>query len=63
MLEQGLLRGKQEAILELLQELGPVGENLKQKIMGETDTKILKVWHKLASRTRSIEEFEAQLGS
>ena len=62
-LELGILRGKQEDILELLQELGPVGENLKLKIMGETDKEILKVWHKLASRAGSIEEFEAQLGS
>lgn len=62
-LEQGILRGRQEDILELLQELGPVGENLKLKIMGETDKEILKVWHKLASRIGSIEEFEAQLGS
>ena len=62
-LERGILRGKQESILELLQELGPVGETLKQKIMGETDKEILKVWHKQASKADSIEEFEAQLGS
>ena len=62
-IEQGILRGKQEDILELLQEIGPVGENLKLKIMGETDKEILKVWHKLASKSGSIEEFEAQMGS
>ena len=62
-MELGILRGKQEDILELLQELGPVGENLKLKIMGETDKEILKVWHKPVSRAGSIEEFEAQLGS
>ena len=62
-MELGILRGKQEDILELLQELGSVGEKLKQKIMDETDKELLKVWHKLASRAGSIEEFEAQLGS
>ena len=62
-MELGILRGKQEDILELLQEYGPVDENLKQKIMSETDKEILKVWHKQASRAGSIEEFEAQLGS
>ena len=39
-LEQGLLRGKQESILELLQELGPISETLEQRIKGETDKEI-----------------------
>ena len=62
-LEQGLLYGKQESILELLQELGSVGEVLEQRIRSETDIEVLKKLLKLASRTGSIEEFEAQLGS
>ena len=60
-LEQGLLCGKQEAILELLQEFGPVGETLEQKIRGETDIEVLKKLLKLANRAKSIAEFEAQL--
>ena len=62
-LKQGLLHGKQEDILELLQELGPVEESLEQRIRGETDKEELKKLLKLASRTGSIEEFEAQLDS
>ena len=62
-LEQGLLRGKQESILELLQELGPISETLEQRIKGETDKEILKAWHKLASKADSIEAFEAQANS
>ena len=62
-LEQGLLRGKPEAILELLQELGPVGEALEQRIRSETDTEVLRKLLKLAGKADNIEEFEAQLGS
>ena len=57
-LEQGLLRGKQEDILELLQDYGSVGEELRQKIMAETDTEILRNWLKLAGRASSIEAFQ-----
>ena len=47
----------------MLQELGSVGEALEQRIRSETDIEVLKKLLKLASRTGSIEEFEAQLGS
>ena len=57
-IEQGLLRGKKEDILELLQDYGSVGEELRQKIMAETDTEILRHWLKLAGRAGSIEAFQ-----
>ena len=57
-IEQGLLRGKQEGILELLQDYGSVDEELRQKIMSETDTEILRNWLKLAGRAGSIEAFQ-----
>ena len=62
-LEQGLLRGKQDSILELLQELGLVGEALKQKIKEVTDVEVLKKLLKLAGKAGSIAEFEAQLNN
>ena len=62
-LEQGLICGKQESILELLQELGPISETLEQRIKGETDKEILKAWHKLASKADSIQAFELQSNS
>lgn len=61
--KQGILYGKQEDILELLQDYGSVGEELRQKILGETDMEVLKDWLKLAGRVNNIEEFEARLGS
>ena len=61
--KQGILYGKQEDILELLQDYGSVSEELRQKILNETDMEVLKGWLKLAGRVNSIEEFEAQQGS
>ena len=59
--KQGLLQGKQEGILELLQDYGSVGEELRQKIMTETDTEILRNWLKLAGRAGSIEAFQQNI--
>lgn len=62
-MEQGLIHGKQESILDLLQDCGSVGEELQKKISNETNMDLLKKWLKLASRVNSIEEFEAQLNN
>ncbi len=62
-MEEGLIRGRQESILELLEDYGPVGAELQQKIMTETDVEILKKFCKLAGRVNSVEEFEAQFNN
>ena len=54
---EGLLEGKAESILELLEELGPVPEELRKKIMDERDLNTLKGWLKLAAKTSSVENF------
>ncbi|MBO5167242.1 MAG: Rpn family recombination-promoting nuclease/putative transposase [Lachnospiraceae bacterium] len=54
---EGKAEGKAEAVLELLEELGTIPENLREKIIKETDMVILKQWHKLAAKTISIEQF------
>lgn len=46
-----------ESVIELLEEHGEVSAELCEKILSETDTEILKVWHKLAAKTESIEQF------
>lgn len=60
-IEQGLVCARQEDILDLLLDYGPVTDELQQKITNENDAEILRKWLKLASRVNSIEEFEAQL--
>ena len=44
-------------ILDLLEELGKIPEELRNKIMGEKDLETLKKWHKLAAKAESMEEF------
>lgn len=55
--EKGLAEATKEFLLEELKDLGPVSEELQQKIMNEKDLDILKKWNKLAARAESIEEF------
>ena len=54
-------RGRQEAttemLLEVLQELGPVPDELHKKIQAENNLDTLKQWSKLAIKSQSIEEF------
>lgn len=55
---QGITQGKALSILELLDELGEVSEELKVRILEQTQDVILSKWHKLAARAGSIQEFE-----
>lgn len=54
---EGKAEGKAEDVLELLEELGTVSSDLREKIMSETDLKILVKWLKLAAKADSIEQF------
>lgn len=49
---------KAESVLELLEDLGEIPEELKEKIMSQRDMEILKKWHKLAARAESLGQFE-----
>ena len=49
--------GKAESIIELLEEPGPVPEELRKKIMKERDAETLKGWLKLAAKAASVEDF------
>ena len=55
---EGKIEGKIDSILELLEELGAVSDDLRAYIQEETDTEILKLYLKKASRVQSIQEFE-----
>ena len=54
---EGRLEGKAESVIELLEELGPVPEELRKKIMKERDAETLKGWLKLAAKAASVEDF------
>ena len=57
-LERGITQGKAMSILELLDELGEVSEELKDRILGENQTEVLSKWHKLAAKADSMKAFE-----
>ena len=54
---EGRLEGRAESVIELLEELGPVPEELREKILEEKDPDALKNWLKLAARSASVEDF------
>jgi len=55
--------GKQEDVLELLEELGKVSDVLQDRIMSEGRLDVLKLMLKAASKASSIEEFEKQISN
>ena len=57
LIADGVAAGKAECIVDLLEEYGVVPEDLKEKILSQTDLAVLKDWHKLAAHVGSIEEF------
>lgn len=58
---EGKREGKHEAIFELLEDYGELPEETKKRIEKEKNMEKLKVWHKLAAKAESIEEFCAAL--
>lgn len=55
---EGKIEGKIEDILDLLEELGPVPDEVKKRIKAENDMDVLKEWLKKAARAESMAEFE-----
>ncbi len=61
-LEAGRTNGLAEAVLDLLQELsGEVPKDLKERILAEKDSGILKHYLRMISSSDSAEEFMAKL--
>lgn len=59
--DQGL-DGMAEGTIDLLEDIGELSIELRKLIMEQTDLKVLRNWHKLAARAKSIEEFEKAAG-
>ena len=51
-----------EATVELLEDIGEPTAELRNLIMEQTDLEVLRNWHKLAARAKSIKEFENATG-
>jgi len=57
----GKLEGRIESILELLEDLGEISQELRDKIEEQEDIATLKAWTKLAAKAKSIEQFMEQM--
>lgn len=55
--EEGRLLGKAEDIMELLQPLGAVPEDVRERIYSESDLRILVKWLKNAASAKDIDTF------
>lgn len=53
----GITKGKAEAVIELLELRGTVSQETKNKINSESSLEILKQWLVLAASVKSVEEF------
>ena len=58
---EGIIAGKIEAILELLEELGNIPKQLIQRVSRESDSDILNKWLKCAAKASTFAEFEANM--
>ena len=57
----GRKEGKIEDILELLEDLGDIPKELREKIEKQEDMITIKAWLKLAAKAESIEQFTKQM--
>lgn len=54
---EGRAEGRADSILTLLEDIGEIPEELREKIMNEKNTEILDKWVKLAAKAESIDQF------
>ncbi len=61
MLRDERAEGKAESVIELLQEIGPVSEQLQERIISEKNMALLHKWLKMAAKSESIQQFEENM--
>ena len=59
--EDGEAAGRRRDVLELLEELGPVPEELREKIMSQENQDVLSRWLKTAARAESLQGFAEKM--
>lgn len=58
---EGRAEGRAESLLEILAEKGEVSDDLRERIMAESNLECLGKWLKAAVRSETIEEFEGKM--
>ena len=61
-IQEGLHEGKAESIIELLEEIEPVPQELREAIMREKNMDTLTAWHRLSAKVESLNEFIEKSG-
>ena len=59
--QEGIIEGKVESILELLEDISTIPDNVRERIHNEKDIKVLNSWLKLAAKAESIDEFVSKM--
>ena len=54
---EGKCEGKAEFLIEILEDIGPVPEEVKTRILSERDPEQLKKWRRAAVKAESVEQF------
>lgn len=57
-MKQGVLAGRADSVLDLLEDTGSIPQELTDAIRREPDMERLRRWHRLAARVGSVEEFQ-----
>ena len=60
-IQEGVIAGKAEAIIELLEDIGTIPDKVCERIRNEKDIKVLNSWLKLAAKAESIDEFVSKM--
>ncbi|ODR38214.1 hypothetical protein BEI60_09720 [Eisenbergiella tayi] len=58
----GEVVGKAESVLELLEDLGEIPKELRERILSESNLPVLKQWLKAAAKSESLQAFLDQAG-
>lgn len=58
----GEVVGKVESVLELLEDLGEIPKELRERILSESNLPVLKQWLKAAAKSESLQAFLDQAG-
>lgn len=61
MLKEERVAGKAEVIISLLEDLGEVSDELREVIMSQVDSEIVMEWIRIATKVKSVEEFQKSI--
>lgn len=63
MLKEERVAGKTEVIISLLEDLGEIPNELRELIVSQVDSEIVMKWIKVATKAKSVEEFQKSISS